>query len=75
LARSDDFEDDDNDSDDNDDDSDVGPGSFNFVRGSGGKCDEPGGFRSKQFHFLYRGNFQNYQITEKCTIHGMWSCI
>lgn len=28
-----------------------------------------------QFLFLCHGNFQNYQITEKCTIQGTWSCI
>lgn len=76
LSRNDndsDLEDDDN--DDNDDDSGVGPGSFNFVRGSGGKYNESGDLRNTQFLFLYYENFQNYQITEKCTIQGMWSCI
>jgi len=78
LSRNDnnsDFEDDDNNNDDNDDDSVVGSGSFNFVRGSGGKCNESGGLRNTQFLFLCHGSFQNYQITEKCTIQGMWSCI
>ena len=70
-----DLEDDDNDNDDNDDDSGVGPGSFNFVRGSGGKCNESGGLRNTQFLFLCHGNLQNYQITDKCTIQGMWICI
>lgn len=60
-----DFEDDDNDSDNNNDDSGVGPGSSNFVRGSGGKCNESGGLRNTLFLFLCHANFQNYQITEK----------
>jgi hypothetical protein len=68
-----DFEGDDNDNDN--DDSDVRPGSFNSVRGNGGKCDESGGLRNKQFPFLCHGNFQKYQMTEKCAIQGMWSCI
>jgi len=77
LSRNDDsdFEDDDNDNDDNVDDSGVGLGSLYFVRGSGGKCNESGGLRNTQVLFLCHGNFQNYQITEKCTIQGMWSCI
>jgi hypothetical protein len=60
----------------NDDvDSVVRPGSLNFVRGCGGKCDESGGLRNKQFPFLCHSNFQNYQITENDIIQEMWSWI
>jgi hypothetical protein len=76
LARNDNFGFEDDDGNDyNDDDSDAGSGSFNFIRDSGGKCDESVDFINKQFRLLCHGHFQNYQITEKCTIQGIWSCI